>query len=71
MGIFIVPLIVSILCCLGTAGYAYAFCEAIFYCYNKRKRQVLQTLMWLSWSMFCTAASLNLTYVLWLTRALW
>lgn len=71
MGWFIGAIILTILCCLGTAGYGYDLYVDIRFARTRRKHKILEDLMWFGYSAFCTAAALNLIYILWITRATW
>ena len=71
MGWFISIIIVAVLCCLGTVEYAYDLYEDIRYRRHRKKRKILEDLMWLGCAAFCAGAALYTTYALWATRAIW
>ena len=71
MGWFISAVIVSVLCCLGTAGCAYDLYEDIRYGWRREKRRILKDLMWVGYYALCTAATFYMAYALWVTRAIW
>ena len=71
MGWFIGTIILTILCCLGTAGYGYDLYVDMQFAWTRRKRRILEDLMWFGCSAFCTVAAGNMVYALWITRATW
>ena len=71
MGWFMGTIIIVILCCLGTAGYAYDLYEDIHYRWRRKKRRILEDLMWLGCAAFGTMATFYMAYALWATRAVW
>ena len=68
MGWFIGSIILTILCCLGTAGYGYALYVDMQFARTRKKRRILEDLMWFGYSAFGTAVAGNIAYMLWVSR---